>query len=505
MHVSRAGEKLPTRARSNVFSARRGLLTFVMLGVLALAITLWIWAPGMMSRDSGDQLEQARSLQLRDDHPVMMALLWHYTDKVLPGPLGLFALDVGLYWAGLTLLFWAIEGPLVARAMGLCVVGFWLPGFVNHPHVCKDGLMQAAIVAAVGCLVVPTARWRAARYVLALLLFTVAIGARHNASSAAWPLLSLPLLALPVLRARARWLRLIAASAVGLVLSYALTVGVDRATSPFAQKTEFWQMLPVFDLAGMSVHEGKVLVDPAAGVLTKGMGLEEIRRFYQPTYGARLYYCMAFRGKRCVPVFRHTTNPKQLEALAHNWLQAVVEHPIAYLKHRRPVVESLLGIKEGAPGAFYWKGEPHHPLAADYPPSALAARTYSWIDSQVPKLWFQPWVYVLLGCLLLPVTLIRYFRGASVLPALFLLSGLSYMLGLFIAVGSTPYKYGVYTTFCVVLALVLAIIPVVPGAWAKLRRIVARRRPGNEPPNDDEPEEPARGTRDDGWVAGGAA
>ena len=160
MHVSRQGEKMPARPRSNWFSTRRGLLTFVLLGVLAFAITFWIWAPGMMSRDSGDQLEQARSLQLRDDHPVMMALIWHYTDKILPGPVGLFVLDTGLYWAGLSLLFWALDGPLVARAIGLYAVGFYLPGFVNHPHVCKDGLMHAAIVAAVGCLVAAPGRWK---------------------------------------------------------------------------------------------------------------------------------------------------------------------------------------------------------------------------------------------------------------------------------------------------------------------------------------------------------
>jgi hypothetical protein len=339
---------------------------------------------------------------------------------------------------------------------------------VNHLLICKDSLMQAALVAAASVLILPTARWKIARYVLALLLFTIAIGARHNASTGVWPLLALPLLSFPVLRARPRWLRLLAASAASLVLTYALTVGVDRVTSPLAEKTEFWQMLAVFDLAGTSVRAGKLLVEPETGVLTEGMGLDEIRPLYQPVYGARLYYCIPFQGRRCVPLFRLTTDPQQLHALARNWLHAIVENPVAYFKHRRTVVKSLLGIKTGAPGAFYYSGVPHHPLGAVYPPSDRAARTYTWIDSQVPKLWFQPWVYVLMGCLLLPVALIWHFRGGPVLPALFVLSGLSYELGLFGAVSSTPYRYGVYTIFCVVLALVLAAISIAPAVWARL-------------------------------------
>jgi hypothetical protein len=45
------------------------------------------------------------------------------------------------------------------------------------------------------------------------------------------------------------------------------------------------------------------------------------------------------------------------------------------------------------------------------------------------------------------------------LPALFLLSGLSYEFGLFIAAISAPYRYGVYSTFCLVLGLILFLFP----------------------------------------------
>jgi hypothetical protein len=94
----------------------------------------------------------------------------------------------------------------------------------------------------------------------------------------------------------------------------------------------------------------------------------------------------------------------------------------------------------------------------------------------VPTFWFHPWLYLLIGCILLPVTLRLHLRGGSVLPALFVLSGLSYMLGLFVAIGSTPYKYTVWTTFSVVLALALISIPS-SGHWLERFKRAARRSP----------------------------
>jgi hypothetical protein len=50
----------------------------------------------------------------------------------------------------------------------------------------------------------------------------------------------------------------------------------------------------------------------------------------------------------------------------------------------------------------------------------------------------------------------------------FLLSGLSYMLGLFIVTGSAPYRYTVWTSLCVVVALAILIIPAIEWARARL-------------------------------------
>jgi hypothetical protein len=460
-----------------VFSRWRAAPLFAVLCLLAIALTLYMTAPGYMTADSGDQLEQARAMQFRDDNPVLMALIWHYTDRVIAGPLGMLVLTTVIYWVGLAVLFWSVQGALLARVLALLAVGFYPPTFVNVPVIWKDTVMQAALVGAAACLAVPTRRFKLARYLAALVLILMGLGVRHNAATGVWPLLIVPLAGLPLLAGRSRWLALIISSVAGLALTLTLTVGVDRALSPLAERTEFWQMIPVFDLAGMSLEMNELLVEPESGVLTPGMGLREMRRFYQPNYMGKLYYCIPFKGRRCVPVFRHTTDPQRLAALSANWRRAILEHPMAYLSHRGAVAKSLLGIKDRAPGTFYVSGAPHTPLARSYPLRPHTVRMFEWLDGQFGKAWFLPWVYVLLGCVLLPVSVISYVKGRSPIPMVFLLSGLSYMLGLCIATGSAPYRYTVWTSLCVVVAVALMILPALEWAWARSwRRVRAPAR-----------------------------
>src|SRR5437868_6718673 len=100
--VTGAGAADPLAWR--LICARRGVLVMAIVGAAAFWLTWHFFAPGYMSSDSAAQLEQARSMAFRDDHPIFMAVVWHYTDQILPGPLGLFALSTGLYWFGLSLL-----------------------------------------------------------------------------------------------------------------------------------------------------------------------------------------------------------------------------------------------------------------------------------------------------------------------------------------------------------------------------------------------------------------
>jgi len=441
-------------------------------GVLCFVVALWLSAPGFLATDSGGQLEQARSGQYGDSNPVLMALLWSYTDRVLPGPLGMLVLMTALHVGGLTLLAACVRGPVHWRALGLVAICFYPPLFSNVLAVWKDTLMQSAFISGVACFAMFLRRdsprtWRAsagdAAWVGAgLVLCVVGIGARHNAPSAAAPLLALPLLVLPALRRlRQRWARLLVAGLGGTLLAAGIAVSLAAALAPLiTRKDDVWQMLPVFDLAGLSLETGELLVEPSSGVLTAGMGVEEIGKLYHPFYTNSLFYCLPWEGQRCVPLFRRTHDAVALNHLRENWQHAILAHPLAYLKIRSRMALALLGLKDGPPGIYYYDPDhPHHPLAEPYPPTPRTRRLMQWIDDQIDdrlsSFWIQPWPYALLCVLLSPIALWRYLkgRGSALAPAL-AGSGVGCLLGLMVAAGSPDYRYMGWTMLCGVLSLV---------------------------------------------------
>jgi hypothetical protein len=483
---------VPVMGLSGMTPRHRSILSFALVGSVAFAVTLYFIAPGWMAPDSGDQLAQARSLALRDDHPPLTALIWHVTDQILPGPLGLLVLMVALYWAGLTAIFASLDGPLAARSIGLLVTGFYPPAAANLPGVWKDNLMHGALLCGIACFALAATRQRGPRWALwglGALAFLVAIGARHNGAAAVWPFVMMPLLGVRWLRRAAGPLRWLVAVGASLALTLALTIGLGKALAPLAQKTDFWQIVPVFDLAGMSVAAGEVLVEPEAGVLTRGMGLREIAAKYNPRYVNFLYYCIPFKGKRCVPVFRRTLDPVQLQHLRGNWLSAITHHPGAYLTHRWRVAAKLFGT--GAPGLYFVDPKPHTKLALDYPPPERTRRLLTWVDTQFGSPWFFPWVYVVLSLVLLPVAVFRHARGAPGLPIFVLMSGLSYMVSSVLSAGASDFRYTVWTIACSVLSFAALLASLaqtraspVASIASFVRRLSSRRAPSSRAQSD---------------------
>jgi hypothetical protein len=462
-------------------STQKSRWLLVAAGLLCFAFALWLTAPGYMGSDSGDQLEQARAGRYHDAHPVLMALIWRYVDRVLPGPLGMLVLMTGLHVGGLTLLAASVRGPVLLRALGLIVVCFFPPLFFNVPAVWKDTLMQAGFISGLACFVAflrrsasPTWRGRAADaawLLVGLALCVIGIGSRHNAPLAAVPLLGLPLLAAPGVRRLRRWMKLVAAGAGGAALALAMQLSLGAVLAPISRQEHFWQTLPVFDLAGLSLETGELLVERSSRVLTRGMGLAEMRRLYHPFYSNSLYYCLSWRGKPCVPLFRRTDSPKALARLRSNWLHAIVSHPLEYLKLRGRMALALLGIRNAPLRGYYIGDSPNHRLAAPYPPSPQTRSLLSWVDAHLTAAWLRPWPYALLCALLAPVGIVRYARGrgSALAPAL-AISGLLGLLGLALAAGSPDHRYMGWTMLCGGLALV--------ATWG----CNAERRAGSTPP-----------------------
>ena len=96
---------------------------------LGICITLLLYSPGYMSRDSLDQLKQARSGVLRDNHPPVVAVIWSILDRISSGLFGMLLLQTILHWSGLAVFFACVDGRTWGATVCLLVLGFFPPIF----------------------------------------------------------------------------------------------------------------------------------------------------------------------------------------------------------------------------------------------------------------------------------------------------------------------------------------------------------------------------------------
>jgi hypothetical protein len=455
----RASNELQPSATLRWVSARREGLIFAALGVLVFALTIYMCAPGYMGPDSRSQFQQARDFSFTDDHPVLMVLVWHYLDRVLPGPLGMLVFTNALYWAGLSALFYLLPGALVWRVLGFLALAFFPPGLSFLPVVYKDPLMHGALLAGIACVVPNGRRALAPRLALGVVCFLLAVGVRHNGAAAVWPFLALPVMRLPFIARLRPWLRLFVGCALGLLLAFVMTQALDRALAPLARATEFWQTVPVYDLAGMSVQAQELLVDRDSPVLGEGMGLKEIEQRFDVIYGGSLYRCVPTRRRGCVPLFHFTLNRAELARLSQNWLSAIARHPGAYLAHRWELTRRMLTVNLTGWEMYFTSTAPHGEFAKQYPPSARLRWVLAFMERHIRSVAYTPWIYVILSFVLLPFALLRYLREGAPLPLLFLFSGGAYLLSILVGANSTEFRYCVWTMLCTLLAFAFTLRP----------------------------------------------
>ncbi len=451
-HVGR-----PRRPRLVVASAsRRDAVVLGATALLASTVVVLVSRPGHMTRDSHDQLEQARSLVLTDHHPVVMSVLWHYLDQLIPGPLGLLILMSVLFWTGLAALVLTFRRPLVCRVVAMLAVGFFPPVFAIAGVIWKDTLMQAALLTGAGCLLVFLRSRRCWLLVLGIAACAFASVTRHNGLAATWPLLMLPWLVAPGFP-RLRWpARLLAAAGAALVSTVATTALVLQLLGTFTEREAFWQLIATFDIAGISVNTDRQLFDRRSPVLRRGASLDDLRRCFRSSNHLTLYQgCRDPSGARQEPLLSRVYEPAELESLASNWRRAVLAEPLGYLRHRRDVYCLVIGLTPQEASLNYGPTS----FATDYPLSSTARSIQDSMLSLASTPLFRVWIYVALALAAAVAAVPFYRRTGSALPLVFALSSLSYSASLFFAAGARDYRYSVWTVLASVLALLAFAAP----------------------------------------------
>ncbi|KQT14369.1 hypothetical protein [Ramlibacter sp. Leaf400] len=460
--------------------AAKALPALLFVLVAAIAAHVYVnFAPGAMSPDSLSILGQARAGVFEDGHPPLMTAVWQLLDRIVPGPVGMLVLHLAMFYGGLFLIFRTAlkqHGPL---AIAVCVgVGLYPPLLGILGVIWIDITMAGLFLLAVGCwLSSGDSRPRPPLLLLALVLTALGISARHNAAAAAFPLLALFLLR--DARPASAWPKAAArAIALGAIATVLLFVAGKWVSAQFVdQPRHLWRAAALYDIAGASHYENRDLFHP--GVLTRP-SLDEVHRLYSPRSYFPLMTGEQIHGKPGTvpepgaPLELDTRNPRLSEVLGRNWIEVVLEHPGAYLRHRTEFFRSM--VRREPWGLWAPHFDAIYPNQLGVPQRSRA--NYSEVFFHVRWLAvtssiFEPLPYLVLSALLfLPVLAFglalrdRLLQAAAALYA----SGVCHMGGLFFFAVTPDFRYSHWPITAAAVATGLLVVTLARPAAVVLRR-----------------------------------
>lgn len=421
--------------------------TVALAASVLIAVSVW---PGFMSWDSLHALRQARFGIENNAHPVIMSYWWRLLDGIYPGPGPMLLFQNGLFllaFAHLLALFQVRALPATVMVIGLAIVPPLLGPMLA---VWKDIGMMACFLAAVAALMHADKRGGRISLAVALLFIFSATAYRYNAAIASLPLwfwwswLVMRRVFLP----RWQWLGRLAVLFV-LVTIVNLTAAwfLNNYRIPQART---WTAIALFDLIGTSHFARENLIPAGLYEHHENFTMDDLDSIYFPEHLSK--------SKRRMP---DNAGLKLLDGQVDNksvedaWSEAIVAHPLSYLRHRLYFSLTFLGI--GRDEVFYptHYGVDPNDLGVSFTPTALTRIAVGWVvwASRTPL--SQPWIYYLLGIAVIAFLVLHRPTGWHA-AAFTLTSGYLYLFGSLAVLPAADLRYHSWSLAAVIVGCVLA-------------------------------------------------
>ena len=423
-------------------------LYIVALGWIAFAIYAY---PGLMTKDSFDQLAEARSGILSDAHPPMMAFIWRVLDHFVAGPFPFILLQTGTFIAGAYLVFRRVFVP--QRAAIATVVLLWFPPVGAVMAVAwKDCIMAGFLMLGIA-LMFDDRRWVRLSSLFPLMLATAV---RYNAFAATLA----PIVILFTWRDLVGWRRYALSSAMWLATTLS-AFGVSNLITD--RPTHLWHSsLAVQDIVGTLHFTESDVSDSSLRRAFEGMPLRQryglhlwARTYYQPdsllhiVIGPQALFDLSLE---------HSAPPDQRAAIERAWRTIVFGRFFAYLRHRVEVMRATIGLTGESwnrkliithdfqdPKALRDAG-----IGTGYSVfQAIVGDINEWV-STTP--FFKPYVYLIVALALLVLAV----RQRDVIALL--MSGIVLEASLLFLSPSADYRYShwMVVTTCIAIAVLFA-------------------------------------------------
>ncbi|MGH6770968.1 MAG: hypothetical protein ACRECO_18320 [Xanthobacteraceae bacterium] len=309
------------------------LAVAVVAGILVVlaagfALTLLVFYPGYMTADARWVYQWIDPSRRGDWQSPVMSVVWGWIDPLAPGARSMFVLMAILYWAGFGLLAFTVARRSPWAGIAAALFAFAPPAFSFVGMIWRDilfadsWLFAAALAYAVaGCRA--AARWPAQAVAFAFVAFGVLL--RPNAIVAA------PLLATYVLwPTRFDFKRAAILLVPGMIAGYAL-VHVVYYEALNVRRLSPLHSVVVFDLGGTTYFSGENQFPVSFG--PEQDALLGTRQCYDPAKWDA--YWMIKPCEFVMHRLESTSDPIfGTRRLTQAWIDAVIQHPLAYLRHR---------------------------------------------------------------------------------------------------------------------------------------------------------------------------
>lgn len=403
--------------------------------------------PGYMNYDAGSQLMQARNRAYDDWHAPMMARYWHLLDQLVHGPFLMLLLQVTLFTWGA---YWLFTSRMPAHAAGFFTFAllYFAPVLAPLAVVWKDSQMAGFLMA--GFMLLRLRPWPAR--VLGIVFLFFAAGVRDNGLFALPPLLLCAVTSWGYQRKR-----------VVIGVAFALFVAIGGGawfTNKLLTdgKSYAWEKAnAIHDIAGMicfsdPMTDAEVKQDLAGIPLRVETGLQQ--RFCEQ-YTPRWWFPLSFNEKGLF-----NTLPDEADRAARRaaYFRLLRKHPGAFLVHRWRVTKELLGLGQAPPDEPICQEFVANEGQADYlhmkgQTRSFLQRVYGRKFVRWSSTWlFRPWIYMLIGAILLGYAVKK--RDGLVISLI--ASGYLYEFSFMLAAAGSPFRYSnwLIITTCVATAIV---------------------------------------------------
>ncbi len=425
----------------------------VLLLLVPPTTVVWAFRPGYMNVDSLILYGSTQGGPLTDWYAPVIQLLWAAAERLGIGhpTVILFgqclAMVVGCY------LILRVAMERIGAALATVVL-FALPTVFAHVMlVGRDMWLLGFALLQVGCLVrwvaTPTAGARRTAWLTgAVCLGVLSILTRQNAAALAFfPFVAMFVEILrrrrPGTNARRRLFGSVGLSVAVCIATLAMAVVVQRVAGVTDARPEV--PLYAFDLAGMSLEEGEILL---AEDVFPSQDLDRLRARWDPDDVVNILLPMTDR-----PVRAFGASAPVIDHLERSWRDAVLDHPAAYLRVRTNLFLRLIGVT-APPRLVMHVGidQNRYGFTLASPSANETMRDYVAAFAPSPNFaegsdLFRPWPYLLIG-LFAAVVLLRRRAGspsssstAGRVVASMVLGALAYESTFFFLAPGQGYRY----------------------------------------------------------------